>query len=93
MKDVGYQNYYTLLNESVMPGKSYYSLFDIRNIIKNNVDFTISRSMYIRNIDKYILEGKIVIFNKRLSFSDKKDYEKFKNIASTLLKQEKEDKK
>lgn len=94
MKDVGYKNYFTVLNESVAPTKNFYSLFDIRNIIKNNVDFTISRSMYIRNIDKYILDGKIVIFNKGLSFSDKKDFEKLKNIAITLIKQEeKEDKK
>lgn len=95
MKDVGYQNYYTLLNESIISGKGYYSLFDIRNIIKNNVDFTISKSMHIKNIDKYILEGKIVIFNKSLSFGDRKDYEKLNNIANTLLKQEdkKEDKK
>ena len=37
MKDVGYKNYYTLLNESVHPGRNHYSAFDIRNIIKNNI--------------------------------------------------------
>lgn len=88
MKDVGYKNYYTLLNESILPNKNYYSLFDIRNIIKNNVDFTISRSMHIRNIDKYILDGKVVIFNKNLSFGDKKDWEKLKNIAFKLIEEE-----
>ena len=29
MKDVGYKNYYTLLNESVHPGRNHYSAFDI----------------------------------------------------------------
>ena len=86
MKDVGYKNYYTVLNESVFPNRSNYSLFDIRNIIKNNVDFTISKSMYIRNIDKFILDGKILIFNKRLSFTDKKEWEKMKVLAKTLIK-------
>lgn len=90
MKDVGYSNYYTVLNESIQPGKSFYSLFDIRNIIKSNVDFTISKSMHIRNIDKFIVDGKILIFNKNLSFTDKKEWEKMKSLASTLIKDKKE---
>lgn len=89
MKDIGNDNYYTILNESVHPGKNNYSLFDIRNIIKSNVDFTISKSMYIRNIDKFILDGKILIFNKGLSFTDKREWEKLKVIANTLIKDKK----
>ena len=89
MKDVGNDNYYTILNESVHPGRNNYSLFDIRNIIKSNVDFTISKSMYIRNIDKFILDGKILIFNKGLSFTDKREWEKLKVIANKLIKDKK----
>lgn len=85
MKDVGYKNYITVLNESIMPYKSYYSMYDIRNVIKNNVDYTISKSMHIKNIDKYILDGEILIFNKRLSFSDKKEWEKLKSLALSLI--------
>ena len=85
MKDIGYDNYITVLNESIMPNKSYYSMYDIRNVIKNNVDYTISKSMHIRNIDKYILEGEIVISNKKLSFSDKKEWEKLKTLAERLI--------
>lgn len=85
MKDVGYKNYYTILNESIMTSKNYYSLFDIRNIIKTNIDFTISKTMHIKNIDKYLLEGQIVIFNKKLLFSDKKELEKIKSLAEKLL--------
>ena len=89
MKDICNDNYYTILNESVHPGRNNYSLFDIRNIIKSNVDFTISKSMYIRNIDKFILDGKILIFNKGLSFTDKREWEKLKVIANTLIKDKK----
>ena len=91
MKDVGYKNYYTLLNESVHPGRNHYSAFDIRNIIKNNIDFTISKSMYVRNIDKFILDGKIIIQNKNLSFTDRKEWEKLKVLANTLIKDRKEE--
>lgn len=86
MKDVGFDNYYTVLNQSLITSKNYYSLFDIRNIIKNNVDYTISKSMHIKNIDKYLLDGDIVIFNKKLSFSDKKEWDKLKTLAEDLLK-------
>ena len=86
MQDVGYKNYYTLLNESVYLNQNYYSLYDIREIINNNIDFTISKSMHIKNIDKFILEGEILILNKNLSFTDKKEYEKLKNIALKLYK-------
>lgn len=88
MKDVNYANYYTVLNLSVHPNKSYYSNFDIRSLIKNNIDFTISKSMYVKNIDKYILEGKILVLNKNLTFTDKKDLEKFKNLALKLIEKE-----
>ena len=91
MKDVGYKNYYTLLNESVHPGRNHYSAFDIRNIIKNNIDFTISKSMYVRNIDKFILDGKIIIQNKNLSFTDREEWEKLKVLANTLIKDRKEE--
>ena len=38
-------------------------IFD-RNIIKNNVDYTISKNFYIKNIDKYVLKGEILTLNK-----------------------------
>ena len=85
MKDVGYKNYYTLLNNSVMPSKNYYTLYDIRNIIKSNIDFTISKSAFVKNIDKFILEGNIISLNKNF---DKKELTKLKLIAETLLKEE-----
>lgn len=87
MKDVGYDNYYTLLNESVFSNKNYYSLFDVRNLIGNNIDFTMSKTMYIKDIDRYILEGDILVLNKNITLN-KKDYEKIKNIALKLLEKE-----
>ncbi len=90
LKDVGFNNYYTVLNESISVSKNFYTLFDIRNIIKNNIDYTISKSMHIRNIDKFIIDGEVLILNKRLSFSDKKEWEKLKGLAENLLKDKEE---
>ena len=41
--------------------------------------------MHIKDIDRYIIEGKILFDNKNLSFNNKKDYDKFKNIAFKLI--------
>lgn len=88
MKDVGYENYYTLLNESVHPGRNHYSLYELRSVIKSNIDFTISKSMFVKNIDKYILEGEILVLNKNLGFYDKKDLAKLKNICLSLIEKD-----
>ena len=58
LNDLNYENCFTVLNESIRPGRSYYSLYDIRSIIKHNVDFTINKSSYVRSIDKAISESK-----------------------------------
>ena len=47
--------------------------------------------MYVRNIDKFILDGKIIIQNKNLSFTDRKEWEKLKILANTLIKDRKEE--
>lgn len=54
-----------MLNNSRDTGKDYLSLFDIRNIIKTNVDYTISKNYYVKNIDKYIIDGEILTLNKK----------------------------
>lgn len=94
IKDVGYSdNCYVVLNQSIDPNKNYFSLYDIRNIIKKNIDFTISKSMYIKNIDKYIMDGEILILNNRLLFKDKNDLKKLELLAKTLIGEAKKWKK
>lgn len=84
LKDISYDNVYTLLNNSLFPERNYFSLYDIRNITKHNIDYTIDKSCHIKNIDKYIMGGKILILNKDLSFS-KKVYKNMENIAKELV--------
>lgn len=89
MKDVNYDNISLILNESIL-NQHYFSMYDIRTIIKQNVDYTIGRSFYVKEIDKYRATGKLLFEQKSLSFL-KKDKQKFEIIAKKLL--EKEDKK
>lgn len=81
-------NYLLVLNCSRDTGKDYFSLFDIRNIIKNNIDYTISSSFYIKNIDKYVLNGEILTLNKNINRFHYKDINKLKAIAEALIKED-----
>lgn len=65
-KDAGKTNYKIMLNNSVHPNKKYYSLFDIKNAIKANIDYTIDSSFHIDTIDKYIYEGKILTLDPKM---------------------------
>ena len=62
-KDTDKKNYLILLNNSRDIGKDYLSLYDIRTIIKNNIDYTLSKNYYIKNIDKYTISGEILTLN------------------------------
>ena len=63
-------------------------MYDIRNIIKTNVDYTISRDFYIKNIDKYVLKGEILSLNKTILNSYKKDIENLNKVCERLIKDE-----
>ena len=48
--------YRILLNESVNPLKQYFSLYDIKSIIKANIDYHISNEFYITDMEKEIMD-------------------------------------
>lgn len=93
VKDTNISNYFLLLNESIDFEKNYYSKFEIRTILKNNIDFTFSKSMHVKGIDQFILQGKILMLNDDLHFINKNDFVKLKDMALTLLEGRKGDDK
>ena len=84
-KEMDKSNYKIVLNNSRDTGRDYITLFDIRNMIKNNVDFTISRNFYIRNIDKYTLNGEILILNKGINRFYANDIKNMQKLAKALI--------
>ena len=84
LKDSEINNYKIVLNEAVNRNTDVFSVFDIKGIIGNNIDYSIEESFYIRDIDKYILKGEIVFLNKKMQFKKRKDLDRFKKIALTL---------
>ncbi len=88
LKDVNYSNYKVVLNESVHPFKKYFSLYDIKNIIRNNIDYVISKDFYIKNIDNIIMNGKIITLDNKVPSIFAKDYTTLMQLITDIYKEE-----
>ena len=85
LDEVNKDNVRVVLNHSYRNEKNYFSKFDIKSVIKHNIDFILPSSMYIENINKYIMEGKILVLNDKLSFKSNQDRELLIKIAQVLV--------
>lgn len=84
-KDTDKKNYLILLNNSRDTGKDYMTMYDIRTMIGGNIDYTISRNFYIRNIDKYVMDGEILTLNKNVNTFHSSDIAHMKKMALDLI--------
>lgn len=82
-KNMNVDNLVTILNNSVDNRKNYFSNYDIRSVIGRNIDFIIPESFYIKKIDSYLMDGKLmeIYLNRKKD----KDYNKFKSIIDVIL--------
>lgn len=79
-------NYYVLLNNSFNPYKAYFSLYDIKSTIKHNIDYTLSSEFFIPNIDKLIMDGKIITLQSDTPRIFNKDYTSMVTLATEMIK-------
>lgn len=87
MNDNDFKNYKIILNNSVYPSKDYFSLFDIKSILNNNIDYIISSSFYYKKMDNLIINGEIAT----LKYNNFNDYKIFELIANDVLKEGKDE--
>jgi len=89
MNSSGYKNIKVILNDSLNDYKNYFTDYDIRTLIKTNIDYKIESSFFIKNMNSFIVEGTIAITTKKIKNSKKKDLEKFITMANSLVRKEK----
>jgi len=87
-KDLDINKYKVILNNSCRCNKSYFSLYEIRDIIKTNVDYEISNKFYFKDIDKYIIDGNIITMNDKII--NTKDYKILESILIDSMGEEDE---
>ena len=85
LKDMERTNYYIVLNEASDVEKNCFTKYDIKNILKNSIDYVIPNSFYQKDIDEYVLDGKIMTMTKKVQMKDKKAMKVFEMIADALL--------
>ena len=84
-KNLNINKYRILLNESINPLKQYFSMYDIKNIIKANIDYHLSTEFYMPDIEKLIMDGKIATLNSRLIKNFQSDYAALLNLAADIV--------
>ncbi len=84
LKDLDKDNIKVILNNSYRLENNYFSKFDIKSVIEHNIDYILPNSLYIKNINKYLMEGKILILNDNLSFTSNKDRELLLKLAKDV---------
>ena len=84
-KALEFKNYKVLLNNSRDPFKDYFSNYDIKHILGHNIDYTLSPSIFFKDMEKYIMDGIILTKEKRFVDSFGRDYQTFLIMATDLL--------
>ncbi len=74
-KNMGVDNLVLLLNNAIDDRKKFYSLNDIKEVVKKNVDYTIPQFLHIKNYDRLVMDGKIKMFDE--IFQNDKEFEDF----------------
>lgn len=87
-KDLDITKYKVILNNSVDINKNYFNLYDLKTIIKSNIDYTISSRAYIPSIDSHIMNGEILSLNPKAKSLYSKDYLVFNSIMIDILKKD-----
>ena len=83
--DMDKENYKIILNESINKVKNYFTSYDMKHIMNHPINYTIPSSFYIRNIEKYIMEGKILTLDKKICMLHKKAITNLEKIAESVL--------
>ena len=84
--DMDKENYRIILNEAKDKLKPTLSRANVMNVIKDDIDYIIPASFYLKDISNYALKGNIITLNKGIQRRHKKAIAVFRNIAREILK-------
>lgn len=88
LKDIEFDHLKIIMNNSIDFQKDYFSLFDIKHILKANIDYTLGKNMHIVNIDKYLINGDFDGLIRQIKTRGKKEYEHLEKMIKDVIKGE-----
>ncbi len=83
-------NYKVLLNESVNPFRKYYSIYDMKNCIKANIDYTLPSEFFIKTMPSYVSDGLIITLDNKMPKAYPKVWKTYNQICNDLFEVEDE---
>lgn len=90
-KEHDIKNYKIVLNNSRDPFKNYFSMYDIKHILNENINYTLSPDMFFKDIEKRIMNGEIISLDRKFASVMSRDYKVFVLMATDLLNVGEED--
>jgi len=81
-KNIGVKNLLLVLNRANDDRKRYFSDYDIKSVIKHNIDYSIPSKLYVKNYDMYVMEGSLIKYFTKLNL---KNYVEVEKLALRLL--------
>lgn len=84
-KNMGVDNLVLMLNNAIDSRRGYYTTYDMKNITKKNIDYTIPSAFYLKNFDQLVMDGKIGFFDEYLKGEAKKSLEDFAGHMLSLI--------
>lgn len=84
-KNMEVDNLFLVLNNAIDERKKYFSEYDIESVIKSKINYIIPKNFYIKNLDKYIVDGKTLEVCEKILNSNSKESVNFSHLAISLL--------
>lgn len=92
LKDMDRTNYKIILNESSDVEKECFGKADIKSLLKATIDYVIPNSFYQKDVDDYVLDGKIMTMTKGIQAKNKKAMKVFSMIIDACIGKKEETK-
>lgn len=81
-------NYLLVLNNALNKDRHYFSSLDMKVMLKDNIDYIIPSSLYVKNIDKWVMDGKIMTLDEKFRKKKKAGIKTLDAIGRQLLKED-----
>ncbi len=90
-KNMEVENLVLVLNEAMDNRKTFFTNYDIKSITKKSIDYTIPSSLYLKNFDQLVMDGKLSNFDEQIKGDAKKSFQNFASHMLTLIEDEEEE--
>lgn len=84
-KNINVNTLILVLNQAQDDRKKYFSNYDIKNVLKHNIDYIIPSAFYTRSFDMFAMESTLLLNFSKMKQNSKKNYAIVEKLALKLL--------